>query len=300
MPDVLLSDTVAMEIGAQEPWPQPIKLYQPYEVEQILLPDNANCLAVQAYLKMCGLEFQIEPRSNAEYMSPSGRVPFIKCGAFVVADFDPIVNMVSTRGSSLSGNLEPTDKADMRAYISLVNNVLVNAEQYVCWVDPATLNSVTKPRHGSVYPWPLNHLLNWQKRNQIVKKLSVLGWYNKTLDEVFGEVKNCCTALAERLEGKTYFFGDEPTELDALVFGHVHTLTNTPLPPSTLGISETISRFHQLIEHSRLVTDLYFGKDFDLSSKNAPTIDTTSQDSLWDYSSSLEILPSLTEDAVSP
>lgn len=51
-----------------------IKMYQPYEVEQILLPDNANCLAVQAYLKMCNLEFQIEPKSNAEFMSPSGKV----------------------------------------------------------------------------------------------------------------------------------------------------------------------------------------------------------------------------------
>lgn len=59
-------------IPAQEPWPQDVKLFQPYEVEQILLPDNANCLAVQAFLKMCGLDFEVEPRSNAEYMSPSG------------------------------------------------------------------------------------------------------------------------------------------------------------------------------------------------------------------------------------
>jgi len=50
-----------------------VKLYQPYEVEQILLPDNANCLAVQAFLKMCGLDFEVVPRNNAEYMSPSGK-----------------------------------------------------------------------------------------------------------------------------------------------------------------------------------------------------------------------------------
>lgn len=37
---------------AQEPWPDNVKLFQPYEVEQILLPDNASCLAVQAFLKV--------------------------------------------------------------------------------------------------------------------------------------------------------------------------------------------------------------------------------------------------------
>lgn len=42
-------------------------------VEQILLPSNASSLAVQAFLKMCGLNFEIEMRPNAEHMSPSGR-----------------------------------------------------------------------------------------------------------------------------------------------------------------------------------------------------------------------------------
>lgn len=60
-------------IPAHEPWPQDVKLFQPYEVEQILLPDNTTCLAVQTFLKMCGLDFEVEQRSNAEYMSPSGK-----------------------------------------------------------------------------------------------------------------------------------------------------------------------------------------------------------------------------------
>jgi metaxin len=65
-----------------------VKLYQPYEVEQILLPDNANCLAVQAFLKMCGLDFEVVPRNNAEYMSPSGKrnSQFSCMGFFFVSD----------------------------------------------------------------------------------------------------------------------------------------------------------------------------------------------------------------------
>lgn len=174
-----------------------------------MLPDNANCLAVQAFLHMCNLEYQIEPRKNAEFMSPSGRVPFIQCGAFLVSDFDNIVTFVGNKGTCLSNDLTPTEKADMRAYISLINNGLANAEQYICWVDQTTLETITQPRHGSVYPWPLNHILNWQKQRQVTKKLKVLGLYNNTLEEIYQDVKMCCTALSERLDGKEYFYGNK-------------------------------------------------------------------------------------------
>lgn len=114
--------------AAQEPWPKDVKLFQPYEVEQILLPDNANCLAVQAFLKMCNLDFQIESRPNAEFMSPTGKVPFIKCGAFLVAELEGIVTFVGQKGISLTEHLDPEQKADLRAYIALINNVLGSAE----------------------------------------------------------------------------------------------------------------------------------------------------------------------------
>lgn len=37
---------------AEEPWSMDTKLYQPYEAEQILLAENASCLAVKAYLNV--------------------------------------------------------------------------------------------------------------------------------------------------------------------------------------------------------------------------------------------------------
>ena len=48
MPGPLASEAMQIEMGASEPWPADAALYQPFEVEQILLPDNASCLGVQA------------------------------------------------------------------------------------------------------------------------------------------------------------------------------------------------------------------------------------------------------------
>ena len=63
--------------------------------------------------------------------------------------------------------MNDSQRADMRAYMSLVNNVLGNAELYLSWIDDVTYSSVTKPRYSSVYPWPLDVVLTWQKQKQV-------------------------------------------------------------------------------------------------------------------------------------
>lgn len=80
---------------------------------------------------MCNLPFEVEMRWNAEFMSPSGRVPFIKCGAFVVSELEPIVQFAANKNVSLCARLTTEERAEMRAYMSLITNVLVNAEVFI-------------------------------------------------------------------------------------------------------------------------------------------------------------------------
>jgi len=254
--NVLLTESMSLEVGAQEPWPSNVQFFQPYEVEQVLLPDNASCLAVQAFLHMAILDFTVEMRSNSEHMSPSGKVPFIRAGAFVISEMDPIVAFVNTKGISLTSTLDASQRADMRAYMSLVNNVMGNAELYISWLDDLTVNEVTKPRHMSVYPWPLNHILTWQKKNQVVKRLSALGWTSKTMEDVYNEVETCCRALSERLDNSPFFFGSRPCELDALVFGHLFTVLTTPLPDNRLKM--IVQQFTNLVKLCENIETDYF------------------------------------------
>jgi metaxin len=41
--------------------------------------------------------------------------------------------------------------------------------------------------------------------------------------------------LSERLDSAQFFFNNQPTELDALVFGHLFTILTTPLPDGRLA-----------------------------------------------------------------
>uniref|UniRef100_A0A224XEA7 Putative mitochondrial outer membrane protein n=1 Tax=Panstrongylus lignarius TaxID=156445 RepID=A0A224XEA7_9HEMI len=240
----------------QEPWPDDVQLFQPYETEQILLPDMANCLAVQAFLKMCQLKFTVAYRVNAEDMSPSGRVPFIKCGACLVSDLEPITSFVANKGTSLTSHLDPSQKSDMRAYMSLVNNVLGNAENYLIWCDNETYSKITKPRYGSVHPFPLNHILTYNKRKTVIKRLTALGWYEKNLDKVYEEIDRACNALSERLEKADYFFGDKPCELDALIFGHVYSILSTPCFKAGANLAEKLRKFEPIVNHCKRIMPL--------------------------------------------
>lgn len=121
----------------EEPWSDNASLYQPYEAEQILIAENASCLAVKAYLNMCNLPYSVKTYPNAEFMSPGGRftkLPFIQVGAFVAAEFEPIVNLVESKGISLTTHLTEDEKFDMRAYITLTENIFTNAEVWASFV----------------------------------------------------------------------------------------------------------------------------------------------------------------------
>ncbi|XP_061197358.1 metaxin-2-like isoform X2 [Saccostrea echinata] len=239
----LVAEAVQAELGARERWPNNVKLYEPYQAEQIILPDYANCLSVRTFLKMCNAPFTRELRTNAEEMSPSGSVPFLQVGAFIVAEFDPIVAFAGLRGFSLNTDLSETERSELRAYCAMVSSILGRAE-------------VTQTRVGSVHPWPLNWMIPMLKKSEVKSHLKSVGWADKSLEDVLDEIKSCCQALSERLEQQKYFFGDSPTELDALVFGHLFSLLTIELP--LVNIAGNIREFVNLTNFCQRIEDKYF------------------------------------------
>lgn len=81
--------------------------------------------------QMCRLQYKVEPCANAEYMSPGGhmtKLPVLQCGAFVVAELEPIIHLVEKKGVSLTSHLDADEKQDLRAYLCLTEKIFTNAE----------------------------------------------------------------------------------------------------------------------------------------------------------------------------
>uniref|UniRef100_A0A8C6S9L8 Metaxin 2 n=1 Tax=Neogobius melanostomus TaxID=47308 RepID=A0A8C6S9L8_9GOBI len=193
--------------------------------DQILLSDCASSLAVQAYLRMCGLPVQIICKVNAEFMSPSGKIPFIHVGNQVVSELGPIVQFTK-------------------------------AKLYIQWCDDATAAEITRPRYSSPYSWPLCKILAYQKQWEVRRKINAIGWGGKSLEQVYEDVSQCCQALSQRLGTQPYFFNKQPTELDALVFGHLFTILTTRLTSTELA--ERVKSYSNLLSFCRRIEQTYF------------------------------------------
>jgi len=248
-------------------WPENAELYQPYESNQILLPESSACLSIRTFLHMSGLHFKVMLKPNAEHMSPTGRLPFLVCGKQLMSEVEPIIQFVNTKiaGTHLSSELTLDQLADMKAYLNLTEMVLANAELYITWADKETRSEISRPRYGSPYPWPLNHILSFRRQFEVKNHLKAVGWYDKTLEQVYEDVHIGLQALSERLSSQDFFFGSYPTELDAVVFGHLYSILTTPLVDNRLA--EMVQSHENLTRFCRMIDNLYF-KELDFSQES--------------------------------
>merc|ERR1712183_372775 len=82
---------------------------------------------------MCDLNFKIEQLPNAEFISPSGKLPVIQCGKYIISEPNSIIDFVKVKGHRLDDHLNDDDKAKLKAYMSLVNSKLTPAQKYIAW-----------------------------------------------------------------------------------------------------------------------------------------------------------------------
>lgn len=118
------------------------------------------------------------------------------------------------------------------------------------------MHNITLPRNGWAYPWPLNFIQNWKKRRHFLKLLDVYGWRNLKKDEVIEKVRKCCETLSEKLGDKEYFYGHRPTELDALVFGHLYVVSTTEMGDNYLA--KIVTSFDNLTDFCKRIDKQYF------------------------------------------
>lgn len=240
----LVEDTVEVVISSGDlPWPQNVILCVPPLTSQVTLHEQAECLATQAFLRMHGLNFTLDERPNAEYMSVTAKLPLLKVDDHFVAGFDAISTYARLR---IRKQLTNEQESAIRPYVEMINVTVRNAELYAAWVDDTNFSTVTAPRYGSPYSFPLNKILPILKRVQIkafLRENSPLA----SMDDVRESLHSDMKALSERLGPRPYFLDDLNTnELDALVYGHLTALMSSKLPGTNLA--ELVHNHQNLVQ----------------------------------------------------
>lgn len=208
---------------------------------------------------MCGIPFDVEYRSNAEFMGSHGQttnLPFFKVDNFLGSEFKPLVKTVEDREINLASHLSPEQHDDMRAYLSLVHDVFTNAELFMTFRNDEVYENVTKPRISVAYPYILGKVACFRKRRQVLKILELNSFTD--LDQVFDKVEQCCEILKVKLEENKFVCGDKPTELDAVIFGHLYAILTTRLPNS--GLNDVVMKYPSLLSYVDRIERDFFRK----------------------------------------
>ncbi|KAH8368439.1 hypothetical protein KR084_011497 [Drosophila pseudotakahashii] len=255
-----------------EAWPADAHLHQPPEESQLLLPERSSCLAVKTYLRMCGLPFSERISTNAEFMSPGGRLthlPLLRLGPVkTFAEFEPIVAQVEAMqaGSSLGSWMSQDQRDDVRCLVGHVENVFTLAEIHMSFVDAVNYQRYTAPRTAVAHPWPLSVMRRMTRQREAQRLLKVYQWHELDNDQVIHEVGLCADALVAQLEesqeakeegGGGFLCGSRPCALDALVFGHVTAILTTQMP--NMELAEILATYPRLLAHCRRIDGSLFG-----------------------------------------
>lgn len=75
---------------------------------------------------------------------------------------------------------------------------------------------------------------------------------------MYKDVDRCLKTFSDYLGNKVWFFGDKPTELDALLYGHLFAILTTNLPDSRFA--DYVSHYPNLVKFYEKLQHDYFEK----------------------------------------
>jgi glutathione S-transferase len=215
-----------------------IKLYQ--FAPAFGLPNASSfCLKLETYLRMVELPF--ESVYGIEMgKAPKGKMPYIVDGDKTIGDSNFIIEYLKqTYGDRADAHLTPAERAISLAMRRLIEENLYWMMVHNRWMEPANWE-ITKEVFFKDLPPILKAIVPNIARNDTRKKLECHGMGKHSTDEIYAIGIADLLALSDFLSDKLFFFGDEPTSLDASAYGILANILGSPFD------SPVKDRAHQL------------------------------------------------------
>ncbi|GAB5588091.1 Metaxin-2 [Umbelopsis nana] len=216
---------------------------------------DVDCLAMQIYLKFCGVDFDVV-LSNEPYSSPKGKLPYL------VVPPDHCLY-----GEQIHHWLEKTEKqkklsneaesSEAKAFIAMVEKMLGAALMFSLWLEPLNANELTCPKYFAQVSSPIDKLLAYRKKEEVVQSL-LIDRDVLIREEIYQAAAEALSALSVKLGSKEHYFGSEhPTYVDAIAFAYFHIILAIPQITDS-NISKEEKRHatelrNLLLHHSNLV-----------------------------------------------
>jgi glutathione S-transferase len=205
---------------------KPIKLFQ--FPRMFAIPNlSPFCCKLETWLRIARVPYEVvdtpDPRSG-----PKGKLPFIEDAGVRIADSSNIVDyLVKTRGVDPDARLD----VSQRAIALLVQRTLEEHYAFILAYTHLVRDEGlrhTRARFDSL-PSIVRPLVAGMVHGRIKKVLWQQGVLRHSHEDIVESALRDWRAVLAVMGDGPFFFGDEPTTIDAIVFGTLATTVLTPI-----------------------------------------------------------------------
>jgi glutathione S-transferase len=196
------------------------------------IPDiSPFVVKLETYMRMAGIPY--ETKQGDPRKAPKKKMPYVVDDGVVLGDSRFIIEHLETkRGISLDARLTPRERAIATAFQSMLEEHLYYVILYERWQMDANWERYV-PTFGQILkgvgvPGPLRGIVSAVARKQTLKALFAQGTGRHSPPEVGRIGERIVVALAEQIGDGPFFFGSEPSTIDATAYAFVSGLIDAP------------------------------------------------------------------------
>ena len=176
---------------------------------------------VDLFMRMANIPYQVKHGAKYLKMSPKGKLPFIDDGGKVVADSEAILTYLTEQYQvTVDDALTPEQKAQAYLMTKSLDEGLYWCLVYSRWILDESW-PFTKHAFFSKLPIPLRWLVPSVIRRTVKKNLHGQGVGRHSPEEILAIADKSLQSLSTLLADKNFFFGQQHTSFDAVVYSHL-------------------------------------------------------------------------------
>ena len=187
------------------------------------------CLKLETWLRMVGLDYTVVVEHDPR-RAPLGKMPWIVDDGKAIGDSSLVIEYLKrTRGIDPDAALTPEQAATALAVQRMCEDHLYHVVVYYRWVasGPEIIS-----RFFAGLPALVRPVVTHFARRKAARDLRGHGLALHRAEDIWEMGRQDLTALSHLLGDQEYFFGAEPSTIDAIVFGIVATVVRSPVEPS--------------------------------------------------------------------
>ncbi|CAH1244488.1 FAXC [Branchiostoma lanceolatum] len=175
-------------------------------------------MKLETYLRMADISY--EPMYQMSFSGPKGKIPWIEYNGEAMGDSGLILEFLNReKGVDLNQSLSYADKAVSRAFTKMV-------EENTYWglIQERWIDNYDKIHELIELPWIFLFLRRSAAKDKFRQMMRAHGIGRHSKGELVGIIEKDLKAISST---KPYLMGNEPTEVDAAVFGQLSEIVWT-------------------------------------------------------------------------